>query len=242
MNKETAEERRLRIKAENEAAERKARLSVLERQEHLARLEFERSAAAREQAAKIMKERTHQAAQQAPQDSKQEPPQEAPQQELHVAAKKGARALYDNGFSLLNGIGVAKDAKAGLALVIRAAELDLPEAAFLAGECFLLGDGCDADPKQAFVWFEKAAKAGELRAQTALGLLCLYELNDRAQARVYLTMAAKRGDSDAIRELKQLTEVTAKQPTLETAPEKKKFWWDRTHELNERRKRESNET
>jgi TPR repeat protein len=111
----------------------------------------------------------------------------------------------------------------------------LTEAAFLLGECFLLGDGVDADVNAAAEWFEKAALKGETRAQTALGLLCLYELKDRAKARQFLEMAAKRGDADAINELNGMEALSSAKADA-SVEEKKRFWWDRTHELNERKR------
>ncbi len=235
---ESAEERRRRIKLENEAAERRALEAVAQRRAHLERLEFERSAEARQRAA--------QAVAAAKEDKKEEKKgekekeqQEGGKREQQIAASSKSRSIYDRGFALLHGIGVSKDPAAGAALVKEAAEQGLSEACFLLGECFMLGDGCPVDCNQAAVWFQKAADAGELRAQTALGLLYLYELKDRIQARKFLEVAAKRGDADAARELKGMEEKkTFNVAQSVEEPVKKKFWWDRTHELKELRERQ----
>lgn len=108
---EMSDERRRRIQAENEAAERKARESLVQRQEHLARLEFERSAAAREEAARKMREASSVKA--PPQNAPVEAEQIAEQNSLVPTTPQGARALFDRGVVLLNGIGVPKDPKGG---------------------------------------------------------------------------------------------------------------------------------
>lgn len=106
----------------------------------------------------------------------------------------------------------------------------------MIGECFLLGDGVEPDVNAAADWFEKAALKGETRAQTALGLLYLYELKDRAKAKHFFEMAAKKGDADAIQELKGMESAVKVDANVEEELPKKRFWWDRTHELNERKR------
>jgi TPR repeat protein len=219
------EERRRRIQAENAAAECKARESVEKHQERLARLEFERSSAARGDASRKMQEAIAKAGLERAELANVREGQ--PCRSGQAGSNSGV-ALFERGMSLLNGIGVAKDAFAGAALILEAAEMDVLGAAFVAGEIFLLGDGVETNVHQAFYWFSKAAAAGEVRADTALGLLCLYEFKDFIEAKRYLELAAKKGDADAARELKSLVTPSCVE---ENEVPQKRFWWDRTHEL-----------
>ncbi|WP_240325545.1 SPOR domain-containing protein [Sphingomonas mesophila] len=71
------------------------------------------------------------------------------------------------------------------------------DAAFNLGQAYRLGRGVAADSGQAKRWFERAAKAGHLDSQVALGLL-LFDSGARREALAWLSRAAERGEPRAL--------------------------------------------
>ncbi len=108
-----------------------------------------------------------------------------------------------------------------------------------------LGDGVSEDAAAAAQWLARAADAPDAsaQAQTAYAMLLLYEQHCPERARPYLAVAARRGDPDAARELERLAQAAERRPAAPAAeeardePRRVRFWWDRTYELNERRKK-----
>jgi TPR repeat protein len=71
------------------------------------------------------------------------------------------------------------------------------DAAFNLGQAYKLGRGVPADLAQAQRFYEQAARAGHLEAQTSLGLL-LFQNNNRTGALRWLRMAADGGEPRAM--------------------------------------------
>jgi cell division septation protein DedD len=71
------------------------------------------------------------------------------------------------------------------------------EAAFNLGQAYKFGRGVPADPVAAKRWYEQAAKAGNVQAQTTLGLT-LYQEGNRPAALRWLQLAADAGDPRAM--------------------------------------------
>ena len=71
------------------------------------------------------------------------------------------------------------------------------DAAYNMGQAYKLGRGVPADLAEAQRYYEKAARAGHLEAQTSLGLL-LFQNNDRTAALRWLKMAADKGEPRAM--------------------------------------------
>jgi TPR repeat protein len=78
-----------------------------------------------------------------------------------------------------------------------AAEKGDPEAQFLIGLQYKVGDGVSKDANEAARWLRSAAQAGHLEAQTALGSLQA-ENGDPAEAVKWLRAAAERGSTEAM--------------------------------------------
>ncbi len=224
------------MQEQNEAAERKALEAVRLRQEHLARLEFERSGSARDEARRLREQ-----AAAAPTTPAATAPPPADKQGKPEKSSAEAEALYDRAVKMLEGIGADKDAQRAVQVLKEAAEAGHSQAAFVVGRCYLLGDGVAEDTDLAAQWLTRAADApgATPKAQTALAMLLLYERNELARARHYFELAAKKGDQDAAKELELLSSkksvVADKKTEQEEEPRRVRFWWDRTHELNERK-------
>lgn len=84
-----------------------------------------------------------------------------------------------------------------------------PQAAYDLGLRYFRGDGLRQDSYQALVWMRKAAEAGDLRAQKALGSFYLFGIEeigaDPREAEKWLSIAASRGDTESQRLLAQAT-------------------------------------
>jgi TPR repeat protein len=78
-----------------------------------------------------------------------------------------------------------------------AAEKGDPEAQFLIGMQYKVGDGVNRDANEAARWLRSAAQAGHLEAQAAFGSLQA-ENGDPAEAVKWLRTAADRGSTDAM--------------------------------------------
>lgn len=92
------------------------------------------------------------------------------------------------------------EAERRLAKLTAAAEND-PRAAYDLGLRYFRGDGVRRDSYQALKWMREAAERGDLNAQLAVGRLYLMGLeemgSDPAEAEVWLSMAAGRGNGEA---------------------------------------------
>jgi TPR repeat protein len=73
----------------------------------------------------------------------------------------------------------------------------LADAAYNLGQAYKLGRGVPADLAQAQRFYEQAARAGHLEAQTSLGLM-LFQGGDKAGALRWLKQAADRGEPRAM--------------------------------------------
>lgn len=84
-------------------------------------------------------------------------------------------------------------------------------AAFDLGLRYFRGDGVRQDSYQAIVWMRKAAEAGDLQAQAALGGFYLSGLDemgaDPQEAEKWLSIAASRGDVQSKKLLPYATEA-----------------------------------
>jgi TPR repeat protein len=109
---------------------------------------------------------------------------------------KDVAAMRNAGLMLRKGEGVAKDPKAAMVLLGRAADAGMATAASDLGEMLLNGEGGPPDAKAALPWLEEAAEAGHPVAEFNLGTL--YEdgtviPKDLAKARELYKDAAERG-------------------------------------------------
>lgn len=92
------------------------------------------------------------------------------------------------------------------------------------GVMYKYGEGVEQDFNQAVIWFGKAAKQGDARAQYELGII--YDngngvVKDYTQATYWYRKAAEQGNADAITALKKL-EVNApnsQQPNIQATPQ-----------------------
>ncbi len=89
------------------------------------------------------------------------------------------------------------DYAAAVAIWKPLAEKGDADAAFNLGQAYRLGRGATVDLAAAKGWYERAAAAGHLDAQTTLGLL-LFDSGSREAAIGWLKKAAERGDARAM--------------------------------------------
>src|SRR5579884_700162 len=89
------------------------------------------------------------------------------------------------------------DYSAAVAIWQPLAEHGDADAAFNLGQAYRLGRGVPLDLAMAENWFEKAANAGHLDAETTLGLL-LFQNGDRAAGLKWLRRAAEEGEPRAL--------------------------------------------
>jgi len=104
-----------------------------------------------------------------------------------------------------------------LMLMKAAAEKGDPEAQFLIGLQYKVGDGLKRDRAEAIKWLRKAAESGHAEAQYALGELYAVSESadvpaDPAEAEKWLRKAAEQGNPDALSRL-------AKDPVKSQAPD-----------------------
>ncbi|WP_371223199.1 tetratricopeptide repeat protein [Roseovarius sp. 2305UL8-3] len=109
------------------------------------------------------------------------------------------------GEALVYGLdGIPKDAQAGKALLMQAANSGDLDAKIKLGTLLVDGIYLDADPDSGLELLEQAAAAGDVRAQTKLGIDRLWGINSQADpeaARSLLTAAAANGGTEAARVL-----------------------------------------
>lgn len=82
----------------------------------------------------------------------------------------------------------------------RAADFDIPEAAFNVRLAYYAGKGVTADPKEARHWLQIAADGGFAQAATLLGIMAARSHGteqDIDAALAYLQLGAKLGDREA---------------------------------------------
>jgi len=86
------------------------------------------------------------------------------------AAEKGdARAAFNYGLMLIDGLVTAPDPTTGLSLILEAADASVSEAWFALGNLRRQGDRVDRDTLAAIAAYRKAAERGHVRSQHALG-------------------------------------------------------------------------
>jgi len=88
------------------------------------------------------------------------------------------------------------------------ANKDDPEAEFRLGAMYERGEGTAMDLNQAVNWYRKAAYQGRAQAQYALGMLVANgkgTSQDDVLASMWLNLASSAGDTDATKELAELT-------------------------------------
>src|SRR5438270_433860 len=89
------------------------------------------------------------------------------------------------------------DYSAAIAIWRPLAEAGDADAQFNLGQAYRLGRGVPLDLSAAKVWFERAARAGHLDAETTLGLL-VFQNGDRVQGLKWLKQAADQGEPRAL--------------------------------------------
>ena len=107
-------------------------------------------------------------------------------QSLAAAAVPAADDLWAKG-----------DYRGAFARAIEPAILGDAHAQFLIGEAYRLGRSVDPNSPQAELWYSRAARQGDVRAATELGLLLADQHLDQ-DALPWLTMAAQHGDPRAL--------------------------------------------
>ena len=119
---------------------------------------------------------------------------------FHSIDGEDVAAMRNEGLMLRKGQGTAKDPKAALDMLERAADAGLPTAQFDLAEMLLDGEAGRPNPKAALPWLTQAAQAHHPAAEYRLGLL--YEQGTVVEknlsfARALYTMAAGAGVLDA---------------------------------------------
>ena len=85
--------------------------------------------------------------------------------------KDDAEFHYHLGLNYYHGQGDKPNYAKALDQFKRAAELGLPKAKGMLGQCYLNGRGVNRDPQKAAVWLKQAASAGDKIAQFTLGVM-----------------------------------------------------------------------
>jgi localization factor PodJL len=98
-------------------------------------------------------------------------PAGAPQALRDAAVSGDASAALELALRLLDGRGVAKDARAAAAWLEQAAARDLAPAQYRLGSLYEKGVGVARDPALAVSWYAKAAAAGNARAMHNLAVM-----------------------------------------------------------------------
>ena len=88
---------------------------------------------------------------------------------LDLAQKGRAEAQYNVGLMYLSGQGVAKDARAAVGWLAKAAVQNDADAQFNLGALYAKGEGVEKNEVEAARWFGMAAKNGHVAAQNNLG-------------------------------------------------------------------------
>lgn len=112
----------------------------------------------------------------------------------------GGDDAFALGADLNNGNNMPVDYEKALQCFRRAADFDIPEAAFNIGLAYYAGKGVKADPKEARHWLRIAADSGFAQAATLLGVMAARghgTEQDIDAALAYLQLGAKLGDPDA---------------------------------------------
>jgi hypothetical protein len=117
---------------------------------------------------------------------------------LFAAAAAALLSVHASAQSVKAGIAAWQKADYGSAVAIWTplAVRGDADAAFNLGQAYRLGRGVPLNLAMAKSWFEKAAAAGHLDAQTTLGLL-LFQNGDQAQGLQWLRRAADHGEPRA---------------------------------------------
>ena len=139
--------------------------------------------------------------------------------ELFVEAsrKNHARANYNAGLCLKDGLGVSADPGRAFEYFQRAAELGNPEAMNELGVAFLEGTVTKIDPTNAFEWFERSAEMGVPSAMGNLGTMYARAqgvLKNLDKAREWYQRAIVAGDSTSRENLEIL--VASDEENFET--------------------------
>ena len=97
------------------------------------------------------------------------------------------------------------------------------DAQYFLGKCYAEGKGVEADPKEAFGWYEKAARKGSVNAQFSLGVC--YEIGNIVdknirKATIWYKIAAEQGNIEAQYRFGLLCLTTPSKDKLYTAPDR----------------------
>lgn len=118
--------------------------------------------------------------------------------------------------------------KEKIAKLTALAEKD-PRAAFDLGLRYFRGDGLSRNPYAAIEWMRHAAERGDVQAQLAVGrfyLMGVEEMgSDPAEAEVWLTLAASRGNAEAARLLKQAQQAKKDEIEYRRWVEAQRLYW-----------------
>ncbi len=112
-----------------------------------------------------------------------------------LADRGDAGALYLLGKMYMNGEGVARDAKRGRGLIMKAAEQGYVDAQYDMGVAYAYGTVVKKDYKESFKWLNKAADQNHIKAQHLAGLAYYLGIGipqNHKQAAVQFEKAAAR--------------------------------------------------
>jgi TPR repeat protein len=88
----------------------------------------------------------------------------------------------------------------GMHWISRSAVAGHPDAQFLLGQAYDVGDGVDEDPAAAINWWKKGAEGGSQEARLTLGIRCYEGVSvpqDFIEAYYWLNLAAAGDDPEA---------------------------------------------
>lgn len=105
--------------------------------------------------------------------------------------------LYNESLELLQGQGVAQDAKRAFALNAKAARGGHADAILAMGWFYLNGIGVERDVKKAKNWYRDSARRGEPKAMFSLGQIACDERNFK-DARRWFTRASEAGHARSL--------------------------------------------
>ncbi|MBN8892625.1 MAG: sel1 repeat family protein [Rhodospirillales bacterium] len=123
--------------------------------------------------------------------------------ELTFAAARGgqAQAAHNLGMAYLQGHGLPPDAVEAVRWLKIAAENGVAEAQYNLGLLYYRGEGVQQRLFDALQWMRRGARGGYVPARKAVGRLYMTGLDtmgqDLTEARVWLTLAAGKGDREA---------------------------------------------
>lgn len=105
--------------------------------------------------------------------------------------------IYNESLDLLQGQGVAQDAKRAFDLNAEAAKAGHADAVLAMGWFYLNGAGVDRSIEKAKKWYRESARRGEPKAMFSLGQIA-YDERDFAEALRWFTRASEAGHARSL--------------------------------------------